>query len=67
MSEYELRQKVRKGEYSLPDGVEVSQVCRNMITSLIVLDASNRMSFQAFNDHPFTKLNPEEYQAYIQE
>ena len=63
-SEYELRQKVQKGEYSFPEGVRVSRTCAHIIKALIRLDPKQRMGFKEFREHPFAQLEPEQYAHY---
>jgi serine/threonine protein kinase len=58
---FEILQLIERGQYSLPDGVMISSVCKNMITSLIMTDVEVRINFKDFGKHPFTSLSPEEY------
>lgn len=60
-SHYEIIQQIQKGQYSLPEGIQISSVCKNMITSLIMTDVDIRINFKDFGKHPFTSLGPEEY------
>lgn len=57
---------IDKGQYSLPEGIQISQVCKNMITSLIMTDVNIRINFKDFGKHPFTSLNHEEYQIFVE-
>jgi serine/threonine protein kinase len=63
---YEILQLIEKGQYSLPEGIQISSVCKNMITSLIMTDVDLRINFKDFGRHPFTSLSPEEYVIFVQ-
>lgn len=62
----EILQLIDKGQYSLPEGIQISQVCKNMITSLIMTDVEIRINFKDFGKHPFTSLSPEEYKIFVE-
>ena len=63
---YEILQLIEKGQYSLPEGIQISTICKNMITSLIMTDVDLRINFEDFGKHPFTNLGPNEYVAFVQ-
>jgi len=41
----QLMKMVKTGKYQLPDDVQLSNVCLNLIQSLIRVDPAQRMSF----------------------
>ena len=45
MTEAELFQKIRVGSYSLPKGIQISQVCKDMISRLIQEDPESRLNY----------------------
>jgi hypothetical protein len=49
----------------LPEGIQISSVCKNMITSLIMTDVDIRINFKDFGKHPFTSLSPGEYHVFV--
>jgi len=49
----ELLSKVDKGSYAMPQGVQISEYCGNLIQALICACPEKRMSFQGLMDHPF--------------
>ena len=64
-SHLEILNMISLGKYSLPEGIQISQWCRNMIISLIMTDVEVRINFKDFAEHPFTKLSPDEYAKFI--
>lgn len=57
---------VKNGTFSLPEGVNLSTICSNMISGLIRLDKTKRMSFLEFSKHPLTQQDSISYQKYLE-
>jgi hypothetical protein len=41
----ELKEKVQRGEFKIPEDVFISPLCIDMISNLIILEPSKRYSF----------------------
>ena len=63
----ELKKKVLKGAYSIPENVNISPLCLDMIKRLIVIDPNQRISFKDFVNHHFASSDEEIYQMQHQE
>ena len=64
-SAVELHEKVMRGFYSIPDEIDVSDVCLNLVRNLIQAKPENRMGIRELREHIFVKLEPAEYQKCI--
>ena len=64
-SSFELHEKVMRGFYSIPDEVDVSDVCLDLVRRLIQAKPENRISIRELREHIFVKLEPSEYQKLI--
>ena len=65
-SEAELFNKIRAGSYGLPQGVVISEACRDLISRLIQEMPDRRMTYQQFREHPFVQLEPDAYRIYLE-
>jgi len=55
----ELKNRVLKGEFKIPQNVNISPICLDMICKLIVLDPLHRCNFNDFLKHPFAASRPD--------
>ena len=66
MSEFELFQKIRVGKFSLPQGIAISSVCKDLISRLIQENPEKRLNYEQFRQHPFVQLEPDAYRIYVE-